>query len=132
MLFACIFAPDFAAEALVRAEPELRDAAVAVVEGKPPLLTVVAANERARHAGVECGMTSVQAAARLNHSATAENPSIIRRRSPLQELAAHAALADCARSISPRVEEYDGAPGTVLLDLDGLERIFGTPRKIAC
>src|SRR5512142_182398 len=100
MLFACIFVPDFAAEALVRIDPDLRDAAVAVVEGKLPLLTVVAANERARNTGVECGMTNVQAAARLNRSATTAHPGVLRRRSPLQELAAHAALADCARAIS--------------------------------
>lgn len=131
MLFACIFVPDFAAEALVRGDPDLRDAAVAVVEGKLQLLTVVAANERARNAGVECGMTNVQAAARLNRSATTAHPGVLRRRSPLQELAAHAALVDCARAISPRVEECAATPDTVLLDLEGLERLFGTPRKIA-
>jgi protein ImuB len=126
-----MFVHDFAAEALMRAEPDLRDAALAVVEGKPPLLTVVAANERARLAGVECGMTNVQAAARLNRAATTMNPGVIRRRSPSQEAAAHAALADCARGFSPRVEECAGAPEAVLLDLNGLERLFGTPQKIA-
>lgn len=131
MLFACIFVPDFAAEALVRGEPDLRDAAVAVLEGKPPLLTVVAANERARQAGVECGMTNMQASARLNRCATAKNPSVMRRRSLSQEIAAHAALADCACAFSPRMEECAGTPDTVLLDLKGLDRLFGVPQKIA-
>lgn len=127
-----MFVPDFPAEALVRAEPALRNAAVVVVEGRPPLLTVVAANEHARQAGVECGMTNVQAAARLNRRANGEDAGVLRRRSPVQEVTAQAALADCARAFSPRVEECAGAPDTVLLDLKGLERLFGTPRKIAC
>jgi nucleotidyltransferase/DNA polymerase involved in DNA repair len=131
MLFACMFVPDFAAEALVRAEPDLRDAAVVALEGMPPLLTVSAANERARQAGVESGMTSLQATARLHATQTNTHPIAMRHRSVAQELAAHAALADCARAFSPRVEECSAAPDTVLLDLDGLDRLFGNPHQIA-
>src|SRR5512135_2563247 len=96
---ACIFVPDFPVEAVVRAEPELREQAVAVVEGAPPLLNVVSVNEAARHAGVEVGMTKLQAQGRLS-------ALTIRRRSPLQEAAAHAALIDCACAFSPRVEAH--------------------------
>ena len=53
MPFACIFVPDFSVEALLRAEPELRSQAVAVLEGKAPLQKVFAGNEKARRAGVE-------------------------------------------------------------------------------
>ncbi len=60
MPFACIFVPDFPAEAIVRAEPELRAQAVAVLEGKPPLQKVFAVNEKARRAGIEPGMTKIQ------------------------------------------------------------------------
>lgn len=134
MLFGCIFVPDFPAEAVARAEPELRGQAVVVVEGTPPLLTVIAANDRARSAGVEPGMTNVQAAARLaaiahSRTASAVERGTVRRRSLHQEASAHAALADCARAFSPRVEEC-GAD-IVLLDLHGLERLFGPPQKIA-
>ncbi len=65
MLFAAIYVPDFPVEAMVRAEPELREQAVAVVEGTPPLGHVVAVNERAAQAGVEPGMTRLQAEGRL-------------------------------------------------------------------
>ncbi|MFI5087057.1 MAG: hypothetical protein ACHP7I_01580 [Terriglobales bacterium] len=61
MSFAAIYVPDFPVEAMVRAEPELREQAVAVVEGTPPLVHVVAVNERAAQAGVEPGMTRLQA-----------------------------------------------------------------------
>ena len=65
---------------------------------------------------------------RVKHSSHAVKLSLAQR-SPQQETAAHAALLDCAYSFSPRVE--DTAADTVLLDLDGLERLFGSPQKIA-
>jgi len=48
MPFACIFVPDFPVEAILRAEPELRSQAVAVLEGQPPLQKISAVNEDAR------------------------------------------------------------------------------------
>src|SRR5437899_4596483 len=121
MPFACIFVPDFSVEAVLRAEPELRSQAVAVLEGKPPLQKVAGVNEKARRAGVEPGMTKIQIEACTE--------LVLRVRSSLQETAAHAALLDCAQSFSPRVE--DTAPDTVLLDLSGLESLFGSLPKIA-
>ena len=60
MPFACIFVPDFPAEAILRAEPGLRSQAVAVLEGKPPLQKVYAVNENARRAGIEPGMKIIK------------------------------------------------------------------------
>jgi len=105
----------------VRAEPALRSRPVAVLEGKPPLEKVVAGNEEARHEGIYPGMTKLQA--ELCESMA------LRERSELQESAAHRALLDCAQSFSPRVE--DVAPDTLLLDLSGLEKLFGSSPKIA-
>jgi protein ImuB len=119
--FACIFVPDFPVEALLRAEPELRSQAVAVLQGKAPLQKVLAVNEKARHAGVEPGMTRLQLETCTDLA--------LRARSPLQEAAAHAALLDCAQSFSPRVEDAGG--DTILLDLAGLETLFGALPKIA-
>ena len=113
--------PDFPAEAILRAEPELRSQAVAVLEGKPPLQKVFALNEKARRIGIEPGMTKIQVEPWTD--------LVLRQRSPLQETAAHAALLDCAQSFSPRVE--DTAADTVILDLDGLESLFGALPKIA-
>src|SRR5450755_461063 len=119
--FACIFVPDFPVEALLRAEPDLRAQALAVLEGKAPLQTIFALNEKARHAGASPGMTKLQVEACPD--------LVLRPRSLLQEAAAHAALLDCAQSFSPRVE--DAGCDTALLDLAGLEPLFGALPKIA-
>jgi protein ImuB len=119
--FACIFVPDFPVEALLRAEPDQRSHALAVLEGKVPLQTVFALNEKARSAGVSAGMTKLQLEACPD--------LVLRPRSLLQEAAAHAALLDCAQSFSPRIE--DAGWDTVLLDLAGLEPLFGPLPKIA-
>src|SRR5580704_4777652 len=116
MPFACIFVPDFPVEALLRTEPALRTQPLAVLEGKPPLQKVFAANENARRAGVTPGMTKLQIEACSGLA--------FRTRSVLQEAAAHAALLDCAQSFSPQVE--DAAPDTIVLDLLGMELLFGT------
>ena len=121
-MFAAIYIPDFPLEAVLRAEPDLRDQATVVLDGKPPLLTVLAANERARDAGANAGMTAIQASTLITGLK-------LRRRSPAQEIAAHAALLDCAQAFCPRIE--DTAADTVVLDLSGLDRLFGPPAKIA-
>lgn len=120
MLFACIFVPDFPVEAIVRAEPELRSQAVAVLEGKPPLQKICALNEEARQAGISPGMSKLQA--------EVCDDITLRERSDLQEAAAHQALLDCAQSFSPRVQEC--APDTLVLDVSGLEKLIGSPAKI--
>jgi protein ImuB len=119
--FACLFVPDFPVEAVLRAEPDLRVQPLAVLEGKPPLQKVLGVNDKARRLGIEPGMTKIQVEPCTQ--------LVLRTRSPLLETAAHAALLDCAQSFSPRVE--DTAPDTVLLDLAGLETLFGSPARIA-
>ena len=120
-MFACIFIPDFPVEAIIRFEPELRARCVAVLGGRPPLEKVVALNEKARQAGVEIGVTRAQL--------EAWGELVLRTRSQAQEDSAHAALLDCAQSFSPEIE--DTAPNTVLLNLAGLEPLFGLVSKIA-
>ena len=121
MPFTCIFVPDFPVEAVLRAEPDLRARPVAILEGKPPLQKVLGVNEKARQLGIEPGVSKIQIEPCTELT--------LRARSPLQESAAHAALLDCAQSFSPRVE--DTAPDTVILDLAGLESLFGSPARIA-
>ena len=121
MPFACIYVPDFPVESILRAEPELRSQAVAMLAGKPPLQTILSGNEKARCAGVLSGMTKLQVEGCTEIA--------LRERSELQELAAHQALLDCAQSFSPRIE--DVAPDTLLLDLSGLNQLFGSLPKIA-
>ena len=121
MPFACIFVSNFPVAAVFRAEPELRARAVAIFEGKPPLEKVFAVNDNAGRAGIAPGMTKAQA--ELCSELT------LHPRSLLQESAAHAALLDCAQSFSPCVE--DAAADTAILDLAGMESLFGTMLEIA-
>jgi protein ImuB len=121
MAFASIYVADFMVQAVVRAEPALRNCAIALLEGTPPLRKVVAASEAALRAGIELGMTESQA----------EDFCVVqvRPRSPLQEKTAHAALMDLGWSVSPRVE--DTAPDTIVLDLTGLASLLGSEEIIA-
>src|SRR6202158_4639631 len=119
--FACIFVLNFPVAAVFRAEPELRARAVAIFEGKSPMEKVFAVNESAGRMGIAPGMTKAQA--ELCSELT------LRPRSLLQESAAHAALLDCAQSFSPCVE--DAACDTALLDLAGMELLFGSLPEIS-
>ena len=121
MPFACIFVPNFPVAAVSRAEPELRALALAIYEGKPPMEKVFAVNESAARSGITPGMTKAQA--ELCSELT------LRPRSLLQETVAHAVLLDCAQSFSPGVE--DTAADTVILDLAGMESLFGSLPEIA-
>src|SRR5438128_7736153 len=120
-MYAAIYIPEFPLQAVVRNEPDLRRQGVAIVEGKPPLSRVVATNQKARAEGVTSSMTGLE---------VGQIPELqIRRRSPAEEAAAHAALLDLGLSVSPRVE--DTATDTLVIDLAGVERLSGSPEKIA-
>ena len=121
MAFASIHVPNFPVQAVVRAEPSLRNRAVALVDGTPPIWNVVAANGAALQAGIELGMSKSQAAQFYAVE--------IRNRSRVQEKSAHAALLDLGASFSPRME--DTAPDTIILDISGLTSLFGSDENIS-
>lgn len=137
MPFACLFVPHFPVQAVVRFESKLRAQAVAILEGRPPMAKVVAANQQAQRAGIAIGMSKLQAEACGVH---------LCQRCLQQEQFAHAALLDCAMTFSPRVEDTaqgrHGAACTlafddvVTLDIRGCEKLFGPPehmaRELAC
>ncbi len=103
--------PLFPLAARLRAEPELRDEALAVTEGNGSAAHVVAATRSVRAAGVKPGMTLPQARALV--------PRLLARgRDPHAEKAAQEALLDAAGRFSPRVE--DAGDGLAFLDLAGL------------
>jgi protein ImuB len=122
-MFACVYISGFLVQAVARAEPELRGdrIALALLGGKAPLWSVVAANAAAQRAGVQLGMTKAQVAEFCGVE--------VRHRSEAQEKATHAALLDVAWSISPRVE--DTAADTIVLDLEGLTALLGSDEDIA-
>src|SRR6266700_3144480 len=121
MAFASVYVPNFMVQTVVRAEPDLRDRAVALVDGSPPLWKIVAANEAALQAGIELGMGGSQA--------TQFCKVEIRQRSEGQEKAAHAALLDVGWSVSPRIE--DTASDTMVLDIAGLTSLFKSVKNLS-
>jgi protein ImuB len=118
--FASVHIPNFMVQAVVRGEARTRERGMALVDGTPPLVRVVAADERALRAGIQVGMAKLQAAL-----CGVE----ICARSREREKAAHAALLDLGWSISPRVEEL--AADTIVVDVAGLGSLFGSEGNIA-
>ena len=119
-MFASIFVPDFSLQALFARRPELRTKAIALIDGAPPLLKVVAANENACKAGVEVGLMKAQA--------EAVGVQVILRSSELEDVV-HALLIACARKFSPRV--LAKSLDLIVLDIAGLKSLFGSPEEIA-
>ena len=121
MAFASIYVPHFILQAVLCAEPALRGRAVALLDGTPPLRSVVAVNDSALQAGIEIGMTEPQAAQFCGVEK--------RNRSRTCEESLHIALLQMGKTISPRIE--DTSLDTIVLDLAGLRRFFGSQEKIA-
>ena len=126
-MFACLLVPDYPVQATLLSEaPHTREALrrspTVVLDGPATLLKVVALNDPARHIGIEVGMTKLQV--------ETCGGVLLRKRSLDHEDAAQTALLECARAFSPRVEST--CPGTVILDLAGTEKLFGSPETTAC
>lgn len=120
MAFASIHVPNFMVQAVVRGEARTCERGMALVDGTPPLVRVVAADEAALRAGIQLGMAKLQA----------ELCGVeICARSRAQEKAAHGALLDLGWSISPRVEDF--AADTIIVDVAGLGSLFGCEENIA-
>jgi len=108
-------------QAVMRHEPQLRAGPLALVDGTPPLVRVIAANDFAWRAGIQLGMAKSQVEQFFGVE--------IRHRSRAQEEAAHAALLDLGWSISPRIENT--AADTMVVDFAGLNSLFGSAENIA-
>jgi protein ImuB len=117
-MFGCIYVPDFPVQAALLDESQ--EQALALLDGPDSLLKVVACNKPARSAGVRVGVTKLQAKACGIE---------LRKRVPANEKSVQAALIDCAFNFSPRVEAT--APGTIIFDLAGSERLLGNEHSIA-
>lgn len=122
-MYACLYARDFSAQALLRLRPELQRKPVAVMEGEPPREFVCSANTSGYALGVQRGITRPQ-------MELLEGLEILRR-SLSEEQSARDALLECVRRFSPRVEElcFDGALGFGA-DISGTEKLLGAAENI--
>jgi protein ImuB len=122
--YACLLVREFPAQSLLRLRPELKDKAVAVLEGEPPLQTVCSLNRRARTLDIAAGMTRVE----LDTFAAC----VVLRRSRAEEAATRAVLLECAGGFSPRVEDRSAETAFLcVLDITGTEKLLGKPKTLA-
>src|SRR4051794_2656875 len=93
-MFAAIYIPDFALQCVLRREPELRERALAIVDGNLPA-RIRQATPAARERGVAAGMTTTQALGRC---------SALLFRTPGSLETESACLLQCAEGSSPWLE----------------------------
>ena len=122
-MFACLYLSDFPVQASLLPEPaetrtELERSPIAILDGPANLPRVFATNAAARRAGIQAGMTKLQAEVCAG--------VVLRRRSLAEEESAQAALLACAATFSPRVEST--TPGIAILDLSGTEKLWRQKR----
>ena len=141
-LYACLYAREFPAQAMLRLRPQLRESPVAVLVGTAPRQWVCSLNARAAALGIEAGLTRAELEV---------FPSVaLLPRSLAEEASARAALLQCAGQFSPRVEclthchpERSAAESRdllfltsdthfcAILDIAGTEKLLGPPEKLA-
>jgi protein ImuB len=123
-IYACVYATEFPAQALLRLRPELREHPCVVMEGEPPLQQVCSLNRKAQSLGMVHGMTQVEVD-------TFPGVAVLRR-SPSEEAGGQAALLECAGSFSPRVEDRSkDSAFLVVIDIAGTTALFGPPETLA-
>ena len=123
-LYACLYAREFPAQALLRLRPERRNEPLAVLDGEPPLQTVCSLNSKARALGIVHGMT------RAEMDAFPSLTSLPRSRT--EEAATRAVLLDCAGTFSPRIEDLSCDTAFLcVIDISGTDKLLGPPRQLA-
>ena len=123
-LYACLYAEEFPAQALLRLRPTLRHHACVVMDGEPPSRFVCSLNQQARQLGIGQGMTQVE-------METFPQARILLR-SRAEEATARNALLEFAGAFSPRVEDQSSdREFTCVIDIAGTEKLFGSPLRLA-
>jgi len=123
-LYACLYAKEFPAQAVLRLRPELRERPVVIIEGEPPLETVCSFNTKARYLGIVRRMTRVEL--------DTFSSLIVLPRSQIEEISTHAVMLECAGAFSPRVEDRsDGCAFLCVIDIAGTEKLLGPPEVLA-
>ncbi len=123
-VYACLYAREFPAQALLRLRPELREKPCVVMDGEPPLQEVCSLTKMARGLGMARGMTQVEVETFAGVTAL--------RRSEKEEAAARQVLLECAGGFSPRVEERsENGAFLCVIDIAGTRGLFGPPEMLA-
>ncbi|MGA2539105.1 MAG: DNA polymerase Y family protein, partial [Terracidiphilus sp.] len=123
-LYACMYAEEFPAQALLRLRTDLAVQPVAVLDGSPPMQTVCSLNRFAHLKGAVHGMTRLECE-------TVPGLHLLTR-SLETEAASRDVLLECAAHFSPRIESLSQEKDCAcVLDIAGTERLFGPPQMLA-
>ena len=123
-LYACIHAAEFPAQALLRLRRDLAAQPVAVLDGPALQETICSLNHPARRRGAVSGMTRLEA--------EGMDGLQLLSRSVEAEASARAVLLECADKFSPRIEAVSvGTACAFVLDITGMELLFGPPQRLA-
>ncbi len=133
MSYAAIYVAEFPIAAWLRVQPAHRHERLAVVEGLATQERVVALSDAAQAAGVDRGMSKVQA--------EAKGAPLFRHRRLTEEFEYFAELAEIANRFSPQVEDvgspangyggHGGVAALLLLNCAGTTSLFGAVEQYA-
>jgi protein ImuB len=123
-LYACLYATEFPAQALLRLRPELHSLPCVVMDGKPAFQQICSINTKARLLGMDHGMTRVDVD-------TFTNPVVLSR-SVQTEAVTKDILLECAGAFSPRIEDLSADMAFICcIDISGTTNLFGPPDLLA-
>jgi protein ImuB len=123
-IYACLYAREFPAQALLRLRPALRNNPCVVMEGEPPVQEVCSLTQKAGRLGIAYGMTQVEVD-------TFSDVTVLQRSSK-EETTAQEALLECAGCFSPRVEDNSQDRAFLcVIDIAGTTGLFGPPDTLA-
>jgi protein ImuB len=123
-MYACLYAKEFPAQALLRLRPEVHGKPCVVMNGEAPTEYVCSLNTKARLLQIAHGMTRVEV--------DTFPQAMVLPRSVETETATKTILLECAGAFSPRIE--DRSEDTVFLccmDITGTQSLFGQPEILA-
>lgn len=124
-LYLCIHVPEFPVQARLRHRPGQRRLPVVILDGEAPLQQVCSMTREALNMGIAYGTSRAELDSFTGVTAL--------RRSLPEERSAHTALLHLAGAFTPRTQALAGDERacTLVLDIAGTERIFGSPATIA-
>ena len=123
-LYACLYAAEFPAQALLRLRSDLKSQPVAVLDGPAHDQSVCALNRLAAQRGVVRGLGRMEAESIAGLQLLARSLNV--------EQAARTVLLEAAAQFSPRIEEVCAANAcSFVLDVAGCELLFGPAAQVA-
>jgi protein ImuB len=122
-LYACLYAKEFPAQAMLRLRSKLREQPCVVLSGEPPAQQVCSCNTKARLAGVNHGMTRVELEMISSVS--------VLSRSFAEEAIAKSAMMECAGTFSPSIEDQSSNGAFLcVIDITGTGMLHGPPAEL--